>query len=65
MKILVDEIPKEPSECVFSTTNFYGKFICKFTNCTICDVENCIYIKSIKDYKVDVYGSPVYGVIKE
>lgn len=63
MKIIVDEMPKEPDDCIFARTNFYERAICKFTNCTICDVSKCKYLKPINDYKVDVYGSPVCGAI--
>ena len=68
MKIIVDELPKRPIDCPYSKivteTDKHcwwsfcsrGGFICKDTN-------QCKFLKPITEYKVDVYGSPVYGAI--
>lgn len=68
MKIIVDEIPKEPKDCPYSEVRIHkahqwvtctkGNFMCE-------DTKQCKYFKSILDYKVDVYGNPVCGVIIE
>lgn len=68
MRIIVDEIPKEPKDCPYSETRKHkerqwvtctkGSFVCE-------DTKQCKYLKSILDYKVDVYGNPVHGVIIE
>lgn len=64
MRIIVDEMPKEPKDCLYSevrnqwVTCTKGNFVCENT-------KRCKYLKSILGYKVDVYGSPVHGVIIE
>ena len=64
MKIIVDEMPKEQKECLFSEMVYSGNYVCKFQgSCMVCNPEKCKFLKSISDYAVDVYNSPVYGVI--
>ncbi len=64
MKIIVDEIPKEQKECLFSERTYSGNYVCKFQGrCIVCNPERCKFLKSIYDYVVDVYGSPVTGVL--
>lgn len=63
MKIIVDELPKEPNDCPYSkiVTEAYcsrSGYVCK-------DTKQCKFLKPISDYKVDVYNSPVYGVLKD
>lgn len=64
MRIIVDEIPKEQKECLFSERTYSGNYVCKFQgSCIVCNPLRCKFLKSISDYVVDVYGSPVSGVL--
>ena len=64
MKIIVDEIPKEKKECLFSERIYGGNYVCKFYGCCrVCNPERCNFLKPISDYVVNVYGSPVNGVL--
>ena len=53
MRIIVDEIPKEQKECLFSERTFNGNYVCKFQgSCIVCNPERCKFLKSISDYGV-------------
>ena len=67
MKILVDEMPQNPSDCPYSELrgNLRGDI---WTGCTkgtfVCqDTKKCKFFKAITDYEVDIYGCPVHGII--
>ena len=70
MRLLVDEMPKEPRDCPYGWVDIVCDrevvFCTKQSIAISCnDTKECEFFKSIKDYKVDVYGSPVYGVITD
>lgn len=45
MKLLVDNMPCEPKECLFSSRTYQGNYVCKLKgNCIQCIVENCNYL---------------------
>ena len=55
MKILVDERPKEPKECLFSEKTLSENYVCKFQgSCIVCgDTKKCEFLKQIGDYQFD------------
>ena len=64
MKIIVDGIPKEQKECLFSERTYSGNYVCKFQgSCIVCNLETCNFLKPISNYVVNVYGSPVNGAL--
>lgn len=66
MKIIVDEMPKEQKECLFSKRTYSGNYVCKFQGCCrVCNPERCNFLKPVSDYVVNLYGIPVNGVIIE
>lgn len=49
MKIIVDEMPKVPSECILSRLR-HDDWVCsKYEGC-ICNVDTCDLLKPITDY---------------
>lgn len=63
MKIIVDELPERPIDCPYSEVDDVGWIFCA-KGCFVCeDTKQCKFFKTISDYKVDVYGSPTYGVL--
>ena len=70
LKILVDELPKRPIDCPYSKIVTEKDNHCWWSFCSkggfVCkDTKQCGFLKPITEYKVDVYNSPVYGVITE
>lgn len=55
MKILVDERPKEPKECLFSEKTLSENYVCKFQgSCMVCkDTKKCEFLKRIGNYQFD------------
>lgn len=52
MKIIVDKMPNESEECIFSRpinlTPYPMHYVCRFGN--ICNIDNCNVLKSIDDF---------------
>lgn len=54
MKILVDEMPKRYSECLFVNINVYGDVHCKIMQNHKCyGADNCPYLKEYKPAEDD------------
>lgn len=53
MKILVDERPKEPKDCLFAERTYRGNYVCKFQGGCICceNTKECKFLKRIGDYQ--------------
>ena len=51
MKILVDEKPATPSECLFGESDSWCETYCKIDGCAR-DIEKCLYLKEIGDNNV-------------
>ena len=46
MRIVVDEMPKEPKECLFSADHHRnGNIVCQFDVLTPCNPQECPYLK--------------------
>lgn len=51
MKIIVDKMPKESKECLFSSRTFSESYVCKFQgDCIVCDIQKCRYLQAITDF---------------
>lgn len=52
MKIIVDKMPAESKECLFSRKAYSGNYVCKFQGeCIICqDTQKCNYLQAITDF---------------
>lgn len=56
MKIIVDEMPKEPRECIFSEHYSTG-YICGLHQGRRCEISKCDKLKPITDcYVEDIVG---------
>lgn len=60
MRLIVDTMPKEPKECLFSKKESIGEnYLCGFHGCVICNVDKCKKLKPIDKcgfaYKKTVY----------
>lgn len=55
MKIIVDEIPSESKECIFSecTSRLHGSYICKLWQGRGCEPSKCDLLKPITDYVLE------------
>ena len=52
MKIIVDEMPSESKECIFSecTSRLHGSYVCKLWQGRGCESCRCDLLKPITDY---------------
>lgn len=52
LKILVDKMPNEPKECIFSecTNQLRGNYACNLYQGRGCESNRCVFLKSIVDY---------------
>lgn len=52
MKIIVDKIPNEPKECIFSecTNQLHGSYVCNLYQGKGCEPNKCNFLKPIMDY---------------
>ena len=51
MKIIVDKMPEEPKECLFSHQAYSGNYVCKFQGeCIVCNIQRCKYLQAITDF---------------
>lgn len=52
MKIIVDKMPNEPKECIFSecTNQFRGNYVCNLYQGRGCEPNKCVFLKPISDY---------------
>ena len=52
MKIIVDEMPSESKECIFSecTSRLHGSYVCKLWQGRCCEPYRCNLLKPITDY---------------
>lgn len=52
MKIVVDKIPSNPKQCLFSINNGNGYYNCNFAKVVLCPLQhnkNCQYLVEIAD----------------
>lgn len=54
MKIIVDKMPDEPKECIFSecTNQLRGNYACNLYQGRGCKPNKCVFFKPISDYHV-------------
>ena len=52
MKIIVDKMPNEPKECIFSecTNQLRGNYACNLYQRRWCEPNKCNFLKGIMDY---------------
>lgn len=52
MKIIVDKMPNEPQECIFSkcTNQLRDNYVCKLYQCRGCQPDRCNSLKPITEY---------------
>lgn len=52
LKILVDKMPNEPKECIFSkcTNQLRGNYACNLYQGRGCEPNKCVFLKPISDY---------------
>jgi hypothetical protein len=52
LKILVDKMPNEPKECIFSkcTNQLHGNYACNLYQGRGCEPNKCVFLKPISDY---------------
>lgn len=52
LKILIDKMPDEPKECIFSecTNQLRGDYVCNLYKGRGCEPNRCYFLKSIVDY---------------
>ena len=55
MKIIVDEMPKQPKECIFSecTNRMCNSYVCKLWRGRGCEPNRCDFLKPITDYATE------------
>lgn len=55
MKIIVDEMPKNAKDCIFSccTNPFYGHHSCDLWQGRGCEPSKCSFLKPITDFHVE------------
>ena len=66
MKIIVDKMPDEPKECIFSecTNQLRGIYACNLYQGRGCEHNRCDFLKSIVDYHaVEHMGDNVVKMI--
>ena len=66
MKIIVDKMPDEPKECIFSecTNQLRGNYACNLYPGRVCDTNRCNSLKPITDYyTVEHMGDNVVKMI--
>lgn len=57
MKIIVDEMPEAPSDCLFGESDSWCETYCKIDNCP-CDVIECRYLKAIGEKDNETIQNP-------
>lgn len=50
MKIIVDKMPNEPKECIFSECTNQGNYVCNLHQGRGCEPNRCNFLKTIADY---------------
>lgn len=60
MKILVDEMPSIPKECIFSecTNRLTGSYVCKLWQGRGCSVDTCDFLKPLANGRLHVAVTP-------
>ena len=44
MKIIVDKLPQNPKECIFSEKTYSDSYVCGFHDCVSCNPKTCEYL---------------------
>lgn len=57
MKIIVDKMPNEPKECIFSECTNQSNYVCNLHQGRGCEPNRCNFLKTIaKNKRSECYG---------